>query len=252
MHLNDDPLNLYDILELTPDATPQEIRSAYLRLKSAYGKDNIAHYSVFSREETESMLQNVENAYLVLSNPEKRRSYDEAQGFRPSSQPPVHTQSSNPDADFFSLSGSPQGPQSGALSSAHLAGLTATPISTATAASAVTSAAAMISSHHPLQPSLETMMNDIDLIIKNEQFWTGASLRRIREARRISLEDLSDYTRISRTYLHALEEENYNRLPAVVYVRGFLQQISRRLKLPADLVTRTYLDRMRDSAPEKR
>ncbi len=250
MHLNDDPLNLYDILELTPDATPQEIRSAYLRLKSAYGKDNIAHYSVFSREETESMLQNVENAYLILSNPEKRRSYDEAQGFRPSSQPPLLSQSSAPEADLFSLPGSQQGPQTGALSSAHLAGLTAAP--TSTAASTASFAGSSISSSHPLQPSLESMMNDIDLIIKNEQFWTGSSLRRIREARRISLEDLSDYTRISRTYLHALEEENYNRLPAVVYVRGFLQQISRRLKLPADLVTRTYLDRMRDSAPEKR
>jgi DnaJ-class molecular chaperone len=81
MHLNDEPLSLYDVLELTPDATPQEIRSAYLRLKSSYGKDNIAHYTVFSREETETMLANIENAYLTLSNPERRRNYDQGQGF---------------------------------------------------------------------------------------------------------------------------------------------------------------------------
>jgi flagellar biosynthesis protein FlhG len=94
-------------------------------------------------------------------------------------------------------------------------------------------------------------MNDIDHVIRNEQMWSGPAIRRIREAKRISLEDLSDYTRISRSYLHALEEENYGKLPAVVYVRGFLQQVSRRLKLPHDLVSRQYLDRMRMAAPEK-
>ena len=80
MNLNDENQSLYDSLELTPDATPQEIRSAYLRLKAAYGKDNIAHYTLFSREETDKMIQNIELAYLTLSNPEKRKNYDQSQG----------------------------------------------------------------------------------------------------------------------------------------------------------------------------
>jgi hypothetical protein len=256
MHLNDEPLSLYDILELTPDATPQEIRSAYLRLKSAYGKDNIAHYSVFSRDETEQMLQNVENAYMVLSNPEKRRAYDENQGFRAPSTP-----------QSMDLFGSP-GPSP--LSSAQLAGMTsnAAPIPqpmpqgrdfpdpfAPTPGPASNTITSFVPSPNPtiqsLQNSLDSVMNDIDHVIRNEQMWSGPAIRRIREAKRISLEDLSDYTRISRSYLHALEEENYGKLPAVVYVRGFLQQVSRRLKLPHDLVSRQYLDRMRMAAPEK-
>jgi len=249
MHLNDEPLSLYDILELTPDATPQEIRSAYLRLKSAYGKDNIAHYSVFSREETEQMLQNVENAYLMLSNPEKRRAYDESQGFRPSSQP---------SADLFGA------PASSPMSSAQLAGMTSAPLSAAPSrdytdpfalSSAKLTTTTFVATPNPtiqnLQNSLDSALNDIDQVIRNEQMWSGPAIRRIREAKRISLEDLSDYTRISRSYLHALEEENYGKLPAVVYVRGFLQQVSRRLKLPHDLVSLQYLDRMRMAAPEK-
>jgi len=255
MHLNDEPLSLYDILELTPDATPQEIRSAYLRLKSAYGKDNIAHYSVFSREETEQMLQNVENAYMVLSNPEKRRSYDGNQGFRP----PVPESN-----DFFGSSGSPS------MNSAQLAGMTSfqSPfVSNPTAqnsndfsdpfavAAPTPATPTFVPTPNPtiqsLQSSLDSVMGDIDQVIRNEQMWSGPAIRRIREAKRISLEDLSDYTRISRSYLHALEEENYAKLPAVVYVRGFLQQVSRRLKLPNDLVARQYLDRMRMAAPEK-
>jgi curved DNA-binding protein CbpA len=224
MHLNDDPLSLYDVLELTPDATPQEIRSAYLRLKSAYGKDNIAHYTVFSREETEKMLQNIENAYITLSNPERRRNYDQNQGL------------DTPPADFF---GAPTSSSTGmAEGSASLAAMTAS------------------MSHTPMQSSARPMsqdsqLNDLEMIIQNEQNWSGGALRRIREARRITLEDLSDYTRISRTYLQALEEDDFNKLPALVYVRGFLQQVSRRLKLPADAVSVAYLSRLKTARPDK-
>lgn len=229
MHLNEDPLSLYDILELTPDATPQEIRSAYLRLKSAYGRDNIAHYGVFSRDETEQMLLNVENAYLILSNPEKRRAYDQGHGL----QPPAASRSGS-----FEFQGDPQ-PLS---NSASLASLTLGRPET-------TIPSPLVSTYREAPAASAGMESDLQL--HPEESWTGPTLRRIRESRRITLEDLSDYTRISRTYLHALEEENFSKLPAVVYVRGFLQQISKRLKLPVDQVTRQYLERMKASQPEK-
>jgi curved DNA-binding protein CbpA len=227
MHLNEDPLSLYDLLELTPDATPQEIRSAYLRLKSAYGKDNIAHYGVFSRDETEQMLKNVENAYLVLSNPEKRRAYDQGHGLS-QGIPTAPVPSSDPVSAHW------PNPTS-ASTSASLASLT---LNRGERPATVT-------------PTREPVASEQVAVIGPEETWTGPALRKIRESRRITLEDLSDYTRISRSYLHALEEENFTKLPAVVYVRGFLQQISKRLKLPVDQVTRHYLDRMKASAPEK-
>ncbi len=210
MHLNDDPQSLYDILELTPDATPQEIRSAYLRLKSAYGKDNIAHYTVFSREETESMLQNIEAAFLILSNPEKRKAYDHGQGL---AQPLNESASISP-ASTDSYSSFPSFP---AAASAPVA----------------------------------NESNDIDTAINNETNWSGAAIKRVREAKRITLEDLSDYTRISRSYLLALEEEDFSRLPANVYIRGFLQQVSKRLKLPTEQVSNQYLSRLKNARPEK-
>ena len=221
MHLNDDPLSLYDLLELTPDATPQEIRSAYLRLKSAYSKDNVAHYTVFSREETESMLQNIERAYTTLSNPERRRYYDQNQGLKTD--------------DLFSAVEPGVNLSSGGLMSGNLAALTAT-----------------IHQPSPAQVPIESSINDLDFIIQNEQQWSGAALRRIREARRVSLEDLSDYTRISRTYLQALEDDDFAKLPALVYVRGFLQQVSRRLKLPADKVSQAYLTRFKNTRVENK
>lgn len=209
MHLNDDPHNLYDWLELTPDATPQEIRSAYLRLKAAYGKDNIAHYGAFNREETDTMLKNIEDAFLVLSNPEKRKLYDQNQGFTSAGDISVATQVAFPAKE------------------------------------------AAPTPHSHSFGSADPTPNDIDQMIKAEVEWTGRALKRIREAKRISLEDLSDYTRISRVYLHALEEEDFAKLPATVYIRGFLQQVTKRLKIPTDLVTKQYIERVKLAQPNK-
>ncbi len=226
MHLNDEPLSLYDVLELTPDATPQEIRSAYLRLKSSYGKENIAHYTLFTREETESMLQKIEGAYLTLSNPEKRRSYDQDNG-----QGAVH-----PDLGMAAY-GISQTSSSFDMTSETLSQHSAmsTPSPTAFAQA----------------PAPTITLNDVDSLIQNEQDWSGAAIRRIREARRITLDDLSDYTRISKAYIHALEEEDYNKLPAVVYIRGFLQQVGKRLKIPAEVLMQKYLLRLKSARPDK-
>ena len=48
MTLNDEAPTLYEVLDLTPDASAQEVREAYLRTKAAYGKDSVALYSLIS------------------------------------------------------------------------------------------------------------------------------------------------------------------------------------------------------------
>lgn len=217
MQLNDEPLSYYDILELTADATPQEIRSAYLRLKSSYGKDNIANYSVYSREETDQLLQNIEESYLILSNPERRKVYDLShQG---------HSTINSPQAEHSSFR----------------AETAPVPVIPAISGAAPTSPYA-----DPFFAQSET-----DGFVASEQEWSGGSIKRIRETKRITIEDLADYTRISKNYLIALEEESYQKLPAIVYVRGFLQQISKRLKLPADLVVKKYIERLKAARPDK-
>ena len=51
-------------------------------------------------------------------------------------------------------------------------------------------------------------------------------------------------------HLRAIEEEDLDALPAPVYVRGFLQQIARALKLDPTQVTKTYLKRVRAQRPQ--
>src|SRR5205807_896961 len=80
--------------------------------------------------------------------------------------------------------------------------------------------------------------------IAKETEWRGSFLRKIREAQRVSLEEMSGATKITKNYLLAIEEENFSRLPATVYIRGFVIQIAKVLKLPHDKVASAYLSRV--------
>lgn len=57
----------------------------------------------------------------------------------------------------------------------------------------------------------------------------GSLLVRSREARGLTLEDAERDTRISRRYLQALEDEQFEVIPAPVYARGFLRSYSQYL-----------------------
>ena len=54
---------------------------------------------------------------------------------------------------------------------------------------------------------------------------------------------MSAITKISKSYLMAIEEDNFAKLPAAVFLRGFVFQIARVLKLPADKVASAYIAR---------
>ena len=62
----------------------------------------------------------------------------------------------------------------------------------------------------------------------------GAVLRRRREEMGLSLDDVAASTRVRKTYLHALEEENLKGLPGAAYAIGFLRIYARQLNLAAD------------------
>jgi transcriptional regulator with XRE-family HTH domain len=51
----------------------------------------------------------------------------------------------------------------------------------------------------------------------------GEFLRRERELRHISLDDVAERTKINRRYLAAIEEGHYDRLPGEAFIRGFIR-----------------------------
>lgn len=73
-----------------------------------------------------------------------------------------------------------------------------------------------------------------------EPLGVGERLRNAREARGWSLADISELTRIRAAYLQALEEEQFDRLPGRVYLRGFLRTYATALGLNPDELFEAY------------
>lgn len=306
--------NYYEILDVKPDAGQNEIRQAYLRIKAAYGKDSAALYSLFDDIESKRVLEQVEQAYLVLSSPEKRKEYDRTHGFmqtgsfnemlRPGSSssasrptpPPAPSNvaaqaaspvpSAGPVFSFAQLSSSttasaaptpppapaalaaptpppaPAGAADGAESRPILRHEDySTPRTLADAKdlaqSSVTSTPDFRYTYtDPIAESSSSRLGAIRRIellrgyernpaveeeISRESEFRGTFFRRIREYKGISIEELSEFTKISKTYLSCIESEEYESLPAAVYLRGFILQIAKALKLPYDKAATGYM-----------
>ncbi len=62
----------------------------------------------------------------------------------------------------------------------------------------------------------------------------GACLRQAREAKGMKLDEAARITRIGKTYLVALEEDDFARLPNRAYVKGFIRVYASLLGLPGD------------------
>ena len=68
----------------------------------------------------------------------------------------------------------------------------------------------------------------------------GERFRAAREARGLSLSDVSEQIRIRSVYLAAIEEENWSAIGAPVYVRGFLRTYARFLGLDPEEVVAAF------------
>ena len=73
---------------------------------------------------------------------------------------------------------------------------------------------------------------------------TGADLRRLREARGVSLRHIASVTKIGLRYLEYIEEDRFSFLPAPVYLRGFLQEYARLVGVDPRRATEAYMSRL--------
>jgi flagellar biosynthesis protein FlhG len=79
--------------------------------------------------------------------------------------------------------------------------------------------------------------------LNSETTFSGSLLRKVRESQGIELEDIAVITKINRAQLRAIEDEAFAELPPSVYLKGFIQELARCLKLDPTQVARTYLRR---------
>lgn len=69
--------NYYQILDISPQADMKEIEKAYHLGKFTYKENSLVPYGLISDESRQLMLKKIDEAYRILSDPQKRQDYDE-------------------------------------------------------------------------------------------------------------------------------------------------------------------------------
>jgi cytoskeletal protein RodZ len=82
-----------------------------------------------------------------------------------------------------------------------------------------------------------------EVLVPEGAAWTGQMLRQIREARGLTLPQLSERTKVTRHHLENIEADRFGSLPAPVYLRGIIMSLARELRLDGQKVSRSYLER---------
>ncbi len=98
----------------------------------------------------------------------------------------------------------------------------------------------VVDRHEPSEP-----------IVEPEGDVTGAYLRKVREARGMDLGDVAQRTKISERHLRSIEDERFSDLPATVYVRGFVIQYARVLRIDPTRAAAHYLRRYHEAAASR-
>jgi curved DNA-binding protein CbpA len=193
--------NYYQILEVPYQASWGEVQKGYELVKATYSKGAMASYSLFDFTERGTILDKIEEAYHVLSHPEKRYQYDQALSATvpelAKQQRPVPLLPLTPEA---------------------IAALR--PLSVAPAAPAAPAPATLapLPAPDPVKTEIETAKEDST---------AGARFRSLREKQGVSLAEIADKTRINIVYLEYIEANRYGALPAPVYVLGYLKQYAK-------------------------
>jgi hypothetical protein len=89
----------------------------------------------------------------------------------------------------------------------------------------------------PADPALDSVG-----AIADTYGFDGQFLRSVRELRKRTIEEMADETRISLRYLHALESNDFDSLPAETFVRGYVKELTRVLQINEVDAVEGYLE----------
>jgi flagellar biosynthesis protein FlhG len=87
--------------------------------------------------------------------------------------------------------------------------------------------------------------------VDQQDTYGGPQLRRMRMQRGIEIPDIAEITKVSGRYLTSIEEEDFQELPAAVYVRGFVTAYALAIGLDPQKVAASYMPRFDEARQGK-
>lgn len=295
MSKEDKRQSYYEVLDVSFNANPEIIRTAYIRAKNAYGRDSLSAYSLFDKEESKRILNEIEEAYTILSDSDKRRKYDESHGIVSSesvydsyhrgnhavaafardsmaAETEVGSRYNFEEDPFRRVSQTAENvARQAAAQPAASASPAPAPAPASTPSYNSPAPAAPVKHQEPSHIERLRALQDIgqpgtgarnyqisrtfepnpemEERIKKLENVSGAFLRSVREYKRVGADEIMNILKISKNYLTALEEDDLARLPANVFVRGFVIQYAKALKLEHEKVANAYMDFLKAKRP---
>jgi hypothetical protein len=252
---------LYEVLEVSPAAPSEEVAKACDRAMAIYGPGSLATYTLMSPEDAAYLVGRIEEARQVLLDAAARARYDAAIGIAPAAAtpaPPVETPAAEeapPRADVLAavavLPAAAPPPDAAPPVSpiALLPAPTPSPAGPPPAAAPAPAAATSAGRGSPIPLRNEIAPTERDVVVPEGTSWTGDVLRKVREARGISIDQIAVRTRVVRHHVENIEADRFGMLPAPVYLRGILVALARELRLDGQKVARSYLERVQGAAP---
>jgi curved DNA-binding protein CbpA len=205
--------SFYELLGIEFNASPFEINRAYKENYQLYHEDSLASYSLFSREEREEILANLDEAYSTLIDEKKKSRYDQSliecgllkEGMK-----------SQEDRKTIGL-------------------ISDSKVSTNNRTLTIRDELkAMVSSNPVIQEIL------------THNALCGKDLKRIRDELGVSLEIIREITKVRMIFLHAIEEDDHEKAPSRMFLKSYVKAYAQSIGLDGDLVASRYLNRIND------
>jgi hypothetical protein len=238
--------NFYELLDVKPHSSGQEVEHSYLLARRFLSPDSVATYALFQPEELVLLRRRIEEAFRVLSDPERRRRYDqemaslEGGGWpEPLPEAPVSPTSETATAPVQAATreeaalpvGAPAAPPVAAPASSAPGVGDAVPKPSSNPPPLTTVPERLVeptvAPKPPEPPSSPPPTEPWPMpLIDAHTCYTGDLLKQIRRAKGLTLERVAEITKINIFYLRTLEEEDQRNFPAEVYVKGYLRMLA--------------------------
>lgn len=204
-------MNYYEMLDIKPDATASEIRHAFSAAQQLYQPGSLASYSLFSGEERREILSLIEKAFSTLINEQTRNDYDRELVLRGEIEAKQETAgAAKKPVSMFEIS----------------RGYAVRPAS---------------SNHDALKNRIRQSAIVADILARGEM--SGADLKAIRTELGVMIEQIAQETKIRHDHLRSMEEDHLSRLPAAVFLKGFVKSYLKCLCLePVEELSARYMN----------
>jgi len=199
------------MLDIRPSAAAFEIRQAYGDALQIYQPGSLVSHSFFTDAERREILSLIEKAYQTLIQDQTRKAYDDELVRRGELDAVRETgPAAKKPASIFSIS---------RVRGQQPAG--------------------------PNQESLKTRIRQSERIreLTDRHTLSGEDLKQIREELDVTLEQISQATKIRQDHLINIEEDRLERLPAAIFLKGFVKSYLNYLCLePVEELSARYME----------